>query len=115
MRFAAVLFLVVLASQAVAAEPVDFRKQVYPILHDRCFRCHQGADAKSGVRLDLRVEVLNYVKPGRSAESLLITLVTSDNPAQQPQGNGHGQRGHGGERGVRVIAQPPSSAGISPE
>lgn len=67
--------------QAAPAK-VDFKRDVYPILSDRCFGCHQGADAKSGVRLDLRAELLGetngkpLVKPGQSGQSRLIQLVS---------------------------------------
>jgi hypothetical protein len=80
MRPAAVLLLTLVASPAFAADPVDFQKHVYPILHDRCFSCHQGADAKSGVRLDQRAVVLTLVTPGKSAESVLIKMVSGDDP-----------------------------------
>ena len=43
-------------------------------------RAHTGGDVKAGRRLDIGAEVSNFVKPGRSGESLLVTLVTSDNP-----------------------------------
>ncbi|MDB5307907.1 MAG: Planctomycete cytochrome [Gemmataceae bacterium] len=74
----AVVFLA--AEVASAAEPVDFRTDIYPILHDHCFRCHQGADAKSGVRLDIRTEVLARVKVGHGGESLLVKLTGGDDP-----------------------------------
>ena len=79
MRIAAgFISLVAIASAAPAADRIDFRKQVYPILHDRCFRCHQGADAKSGVRLDLRAELLPRTRaPKGEREALIIQLVTS--------------------------------------
>src|SRR5262249_14637156 len=37
---------------------VDFRRDVYPILRDRCFACHQGADADAGHRLDQYDEII---------------------------------------------------------
>src|SRR5690349_25085628 len=79
MRAAVTLLAVVgFAATGHAADPVDFRKQVYPLLHDRCFRCHQGADAKSGVRLDLRAEVLPRTRPAKGErDPLLVALVSS--------------------------------------
>ncbi|MFT5467328.1 MAG: hypothetical protein ACI8UO_002432 [Verrucomicrobiales bacterium] len=38
---------------------IDFVEQVYPILESRCFKCHEGEDAKKGIRLDALDEVLN--------------------------------------------------------
>jgi mono/diheme cytochrome c family protein len=64
-----------------ARETVDFRRDVYPLLTAHCFRCHQGAAASSGYRLDLRAEVLGetngkpLVQVGDSGKSRLIHLV----------------------------------------
>src|SRR4051812_48497780 len=85
MRVAAFLLLLVPAV-AAAAEPVDFKKQVYPILRDHCFRCHQGDDAKRGVRLDTRDDVLLVVKPGKSAQSRLVVSVSGAEPAMPRRG-----------------------------
>jgi hypothetical protein len=64
-----------------SAKKVDFRTDVYPLLAERCFPCHQGADAKSGFRLDIRAEILGETNgtplavPGKSESSRLIQLV----------------------------------------
>ncbi|GIW80478.1 MAG: hypothetical protein KatS3mg105_2285 [Gemmatales bacterium] len=83
---------VVLADEGVGRLPepsskkIDFKRDIYPILVRRCFRCHEGRDARAGYRLDLRPELLgetNGVKSveiGRSAASKLIHLVVSDDP-----------------------------------
>ena len=42
----------------VAKKAIDFRQDIYPLLTAHCFKCHQGADAKAGYRLDLRAEIL---------------------------------------------------------
>lgn len=60
---------------------IDFRTDVYPLLAAHCFKCHQGAEASSGHRLDNRADLLGetnatpLVIPGRSAQSKLIRLV----------------------------------------
>jgi hypothetical protein len=71
---------------AASPESVDFRRDIYPLLKARCFKCHQGADASSGYRLDLRAEVLGEtngqpaVRAGDSARSRLIHLVSGAIP-----------------------------------
>jgi hypothetical protein len=35
-----------------AAEPVDFQRDIRPILSNHCFKCHGPATQKSGIRLD---------------------------------------------------------------
>jgi len=69
---------------------VDFARQVYPVLLARCFACHQGADAASGVRLDLRPTWLGEATgeplaiPGRSHESRVLELVRADAEEKMP-------------------------------
>jgi mono/diheme cytochrome c family protein len=69
-------------------ETVDFRRDIYPILKQSCFKCHQGSDASSGHRLDLRSEILGetngkpLVKAGRSDQSRLIHVVAGMVPGK---------------------------------
>src|SRR5687768_5344423 len=41
--------------------PVDFRRDIYPILSARCLECHRGDDAFSGVRLDDRDQLFSTI------------------------------------------------------
>jgi len=65
-------------------KPVDFRRDVYPLLKSRCFDCHAGDKPESGHRLDVHRELLGYstgevlAEPGRSRHSRLIEVVTAD-------------------------------------
>ncbi|MCI0684694.1 MAG: PSD1 and planctomycete cytochrome C domain-containing protein [Gemmataceae bacterium] len=74
--------LLMIAAQPPAGAKVDFRRDVYPLLKDNCFACHQGRQASSGIRLDLRAEILGETngKPlariGRGADSRLIHMVS---------------------------------------
>src|SRR5687767_4797380 len=78
------LFTVVLiALPARAAEPVDFSRDVLPILSDNCFFCH-GPDEnarKAKLRLDTKESTLRtkdpIVVPGKSAESELVKRIVS--------------------------------------
>jgi hypothetical protein len=100
--------LVAIAALALAAPPtaadpplpppakrtIDFAKDIYPLLKQRCAECHFGADAASGHRLDLRDSVtgestgLPLVEIGASADSRLIQLVAGLDPKLQmpPEG-----------------------------
>lgn len=78
-----------LAMSAVSAEePVDFSRQVLPVLSDRCFSCH-GPDEKkrqADLRLDLESSAKNVgengaaVEPGAPEKSLLVQRILSKNP-----------------------------------
>ncbi len=78
--------------------PVDFRKDVYPLLQKRCFECHEGEKSESGHRLDVRNEILGYstgdplAQPGKAAESRIIEHVRSPIPEERmpPVENGEG-------------------------
>ncbi len=71
-----------------AQKKVSFRQEVYPLLAARCFKCHQGASASSGHRLDLRPELLGegngkpLVQPGHSGESRLVQMVAGVVPGK---------------------------------
>ncbi|MFO0953338.1 MAG: DUF1549 domain-containing protein, partial [Isosphaeraceae bacterium] len=85
------------ASPALAG-PVDFRRDVLPILSDRCFRCH-GPDAKArkaDLRLDLKEAALRadqaVIVPGRSGESEVVARVVSDDPEEVMPPPGAGDR-----------------------
>ena len=65
-------------------EVIDFRTEVYPILRDRCFGCHQGRDASSGHQLDTRSELLGLTQgkplavPGQGSQSPLVQVLLSE-------------------------------------
>lgn len=77
------------AETSPAAPPVDFQRQVQPILAEHCIACHgaDNADRKSGLRLDVRPDALKggesgspAIVPGQPEESELFRRVTSDDP-----------------------------------
>jgi len=61
--------------------PVDFARDVHPILLERCAGCHKGDRA-----LNTRAELLKVVVPGKAGESLLIARVSGKLPPQMPMG-----------------------------
>ena len=68
----------VLAGVCVAwAAPVDFGRQIRPLLSENCFACH-GPDEKhriAGLRLDTRDGALSRIKPGDAASSPLYQRI----------------------------------------
>lgn len=65
------------------AKPVDFQREIRPLLSDNCFQCH-GPDANTrmaGLRLDLKEEAFatrkngTLIVPGKAAESLVFKRI----------------------------------------
>ncbi len=65
-------------------KPVDFVRDVKPILAKHCLSCHGPDKQKSGLRLDRRADAIaggdsgKVIVPGKPADSHLIKLITSD-------------------------------------
>ncbi len=84
-----------LISTAAAAQlppavqrPVDFAKDVQPLLRARCYACHGPKVQMSGMRFDKKASAQRAFKPGVSADSLLIQRVaaTTGKPQMPPTG-----------------------------
>jgi hypothetical protein len=79
----AVFLLVLLSSQVLGDErPVDFSRQVRPILSDKCFNCH-GPDQKrrkGDLRLDVAEGARQAIVPSDIEKSELIRRITSKDP-----------------------------------
>src|SRR5262245_39206100 len=80
---------------ALAAGPVDFDRDIRPILERRCISCHGSKSRKAGLRLDLRADALAGGDSGpawvagKSEESLVVEKVSATDPAERmpPEGD----------------------------
>jgi Protein of unknown function (DUF1549)/Protein of unknown function (DUF1553)/Planctomycete cytochrome C len=98
-RFAPlVLGLVLFPMPGRAAEPVDYLRQIKPLLAARCYACHASLQQKGDFRVDT-VKLLREgggkgpaMVPGASGESLLIVRVqgTRAGPRMPPTSEGEG-------------------------
>ncbi len=93
MRFKANLFilLAVTAINLTAQQaPVEFGKQVQPILDSNCIMCHKGAGAPAGLQLDSAADVMKgsasggVIVPGKSKDSLLVQRISDTTGNQMP-------------------------------
>ncbi len=74
-----------LSVTSVADEPVDFARDIQPILAENCYFCH-GPDAKqraSDLRLDIEEEAKQSITAGDAKASELYTRIQSDDPDEQ--------------------------------
>ena len=76
MRFS----LIALLGMVNSAPAVDYLKEVKPLFAARCYACHGAIQQKANLRLDTVTQMLKgeVIKPGKSAESLLIQHVTAE-------------------------------------
>jgi len=69
-----------------AGRPVDFRKDIQPILEASCIKCHARGKSKGGFVLDTRETALKdadsgpAIVLGNSAESYLVALISGLDP-----------------------------------
>jgi mono/diheme cytochrome c family protein len=83
------LFAVLLGAQA-APPAVDYDTQIRPIFAAKCFSCHSAEKRSGGLSLFSYEDVLNggrnggTVRPGKSADSLLMMRVTGETQPRMP-------------------------------
>jgi len=92
MNRALIFGLLSLNGFAFAAAPVDYVREVKPLLTESCTKCHGASQQKSGLRLDTAALALKggdsgpSLKPGKAATSLLVQVIegTHDDIARMP-------------------------------
>ncbi|MFM8360256.1 MAG: c-type cytochrome domain-containing protein, partial [Verrucomicrobiota bacterium] len=91
---AGLLWLAAAGFPGVSA-PVDFAHDIVPLLRQHCGECHTGAQQKGGLSFNTRETLLKggengpVVKPGDSAHSRLLAVVTASDPDEQMPPKGH--------------------------
>ena len=76
--------LTYLAADSVAAEPLQYNRDVRPILAENCFACHgpDSAARKADLRLDQREAAIGAgaLSPAKADESELVRRILSNDP-----------------------------------
>src|SRR5207253_1309379 len=91
-RFLLSMTLAIWPLNLLAADKVDFQRQVRPLLTDKCFACH-GRDAEhreGGLRLDLRDAALKggdsgepAIAPAQPEKSELVRRISTPDDAER--------------------------------
>ncbi|TWU59167.1 Planctomycete cytochrome C [Rubripirellula tenax] len=84
----------VLATEASASAPIDFNRDVRPVLAENCFACHgqDGDSREADLRLDLRDSAIESgaIEPGDpDASELVARIVTDDADIVMPPPDSH--------------------------
>jgi hypothetical protein len=89
------VIVLLMATILSAAEPVDYKRDIKPVLREHCFACHGSLRQESELRLDAiqlirkGVESGPLVVPGKSKESYLVEVLTGDAGfSMPPEGEG---------------------------
>src|SRR5215204_488188 len=76
---------------APAPGTVDYQRQIKPLLATRCGECHNATKRKGGLALESYADILDggkdgpIVRPGHSADSMLLKRLTGDEEEQMPK------------------------------
>ncbi len=84
----AILLALLCALPGVAAEgPIDFARDVAPLLERSCLRCHQPKTTKGNVSLATATDLLvgGHIVPGKPDESGLLELLVVGPGARRPR------------------------------
>ncbi len=82
MKFIAVIGTIAASTAALAAAPVDYVKEIQPLLAQHCYQCHGATQPKHGLRLDTAAFALKggqggpAILPGKSSDSLLVQVIS---------------------------------------
>ena len=89
-----ILLAVLMPNALMATEPVNYLRDVKPILQERCFACHGALKQEAGLRLDTAALIIQGGDSGAAIEasnakrSLLIDRVSAEDEADRmpPEG-----------------------------
>ena len=83
--------LLLVPAATPAADPVDYRKDVRPILRERCYACHGALQQKGKLRVDsgAALTASGAVVPGKPAASDLLARVASKDDETRMPPEGH--------------------------
>jgi hypothetical protein len=87
----AILLLALFPVTLHAADPVDYRKDIKPVLQERCYACHGALAQKAKLRVDSGANLLKagVIEPGKPDASELIARVSATDDTKRMPPEGH--------------------------
>src|SRR5215212_10024535 len=82
LRQPALLGCVLLSAPLLSAAPIDYVREIKPILAENCYRCHGASQQKGGLRMDTAATAKKggdagaLFEPGKAEGSLLVKVIT---------------------------------------
>src|SRR4051812_27744669 len=82
LRMPAMFGWVLLLAPILSAAPVDYVREIKPILAENCYKCHGGSQQKGGLRMDTAATAKKggdagaLFQPGKAEGSLLLKVIT---------------------------------------
>ncbi|MDE3196087.1 MAG: DUF1549 domain-containing protein, partial [Acidobacteriota bacterium] len=82
----------ILGFPILAAQTIDYQRQVHPILAAKCMTCHSAERRSGGYSLATYEDVLNggrsggAIQPGKSASSIMVMRITGETQPRMPLG-----------------------------
>ncbi len=82
MKFITAIGTLAASATALVGAPVDYVKEIQPLLAQNCYQCHGASQPKHGLRLDTAAFALKggqtgpAIRPGKSSDSLLVQVIS---------------------------------------
>ena len=85
-RWMMALLLPISQAGRATAEPIDFNRDIRPILSNHCFKCHGPGLQKAGLRFDQNESAIHKkaIVPGKPDESTLIKKINAGDNERMP-------------------------------
>jgi len=81
-------YTILVCLSVLTAQAIDFKKDIQPLLKNKCSRCHSGHEAKGGFSINTRTTLLEAAKVGDSAGSEFFKRIISEDPDERMPSKG---------------------------
>ena len=83
-----IVCFIAICAALFSGHAADFKKDIQPLLKNKCSRCHSGHEAKGGFSINTRTTLLEAAKVGDSAGSEVFKRIISEDPDERMPSKG---------------------------